>query len=45
VEVTSPDGQLFRVINDDVPGPNPFTEVALNVEDLDKSLGEFVFAD
>ena len=40
VEVSSPDGHKFLVINEDIDGPNPITEVAVNVEDLGISLGE-----
>ncbi|GAX76121.1 hypothetical protein CEUSTIGMA_g3564.t1 [Chlamydomonas eustigma] len=37
-KVISPDGYKFVVTNMDVSGPNPITEIALNVEDLDRSL-------
>ena len=40
VEVSSPDGHKFLVINEDIAGPNPITEVAVNVEDLGRSLGK-----
>ena len=40
VEVVSPDGHRFVVLNADVSGPNPIIEVAINVEDLSKSIGE-----
>lgn len=40
VEVQSPEGHTFRVVNEDIKGPNPVSEITLNVEDLEKSLGE-----
>ena len=42
VEVISPDGQRFIVEDEDKDedGPGPLAEVALNVEALDRSLGE-----
>lgn len=39
VSLISPDGYKFIVHEEDVPGTNPVTEVALHVQDLNKSLG------
>lgn len=44
VQVTSPEGHRFVVYNEDTPGPNPVTEVALHVEDLSRSLGKCLLA-
>jgi len=38
LQVASPDGYIFHVVDEDVAGPNPVTEVALHVTDLKASL-------